>query len=88
MKYKKTACEEITQAVIVSELLIHTETLLKFVNTSACVNKLLLTCVERMALGADFDLDILLSGLGLDNVAASTGNSGLLVIRMDTLSHS
>ena len=32
------------------ELLIEIETLLESVNTSACINKLLLTSIERMAL--------------------------------------
>lgn len=69
------------------ELLIHTETLLEFVDTSACVNKLLLTCIERVALGTNLDSDISFCGTCFNNVAASAGNGSFLVIRMNTLSH-
>ena len=68
-------------------LLVETETLLETVNTSAGINELLLAGEERMALGADFNSDILLSGTGLDHVAAGTGDRGLLIVGMDTLSH-
>ena len=63
------------------------ESLLESVNTSACINQLLLAGEERMALGTDLDLDILLCGTSLDHVAASAGNSGLLVLRMNTFLH-
>lgn len=79
----------LTQAAVISDgkLLIHTETLLEFVNTSACVNKLLLTCEERMTLGAYFDSDIGLCGTGLDHVSASAGNGSFLIIRVKTFFH-
>ena len=65
------------------KLFLHTETLLETVNTAAYINKLLLTGKERMALGANFNTDILLGRAGLDHVTASAGNGGLLILRMD-----
>lgn len=67
--------------------LLNVETLLESVNTSACINKLLLACVERMALRADFNLNILLCGASIDHIAASAGNSGIIILRMDTFFH-
>ena len=61
---------------------------LKALNTSAGVNQLLLTSVERMALGANFDVDLRLGGTSLDDVTASAGDGAVNVIRMDTLLHS
>ena len=40
-----------------------------------------------MALGADFYLDVLLGGLGLDDVTAMAGNGRLVQGRMDVLLH-
>ena len=79
---KNSACA--VQAQAESKLLVHTETLLEAVNTSACINKLLLTGVERMALGADFNSDVLLSGTGLDHITACAGDSGLNVVGMNS----
>ena len=68
-------------------LLIEIETLLEAVNTSAGINKLLLTGVERMALGANFHLDVLLGRLCLDHVAAVAGDGRLVQYGMDVLFH-
>ena len=43
--------------------------------------------VERMALGANFDVDLLRSGAGYESVAAVAGYSCLIIIWMDSLSH-
>jgi len=40
-----------------------------------------------VTLGADFDLDVLLGGTGLDHFAACTTNGGLLVVGMDAFLH-
>ncbi len=64
-----------------------THSLVELVNASACINELLLACIERMALGADFNLDILLCGHSLDHVAAVAGNCCLNKVRMDSLFH-
>ena len=64
------------------------ETLVEALNTSAGVNQLLLASVERMALGANFDVDLRLGGTSLDDVAACAGDGAVNVVRMDTLFHS
>jgi hypothetical protein len=61
---------------------------LKALNTSAGVNQLLLTSVEGMALGANFDVDLGLGRTSLNDVAASTSDGAVNVVRMDTLFHS
>ena len=68
--------------------LLTAETLVEALNTSAGVDQLLLTSVERMALGANFDVDLGLGGTSLDDVAASAGDGAVNVVRMDTLFHS
>ena len=47
-----------------------------------------LTSVEGVALGANFDVDLGLGGTSLDDVAASAGDGAVNVVRMDTLFHS
>ncbi len=69
------------------KLLIQIETLLESVNASAGIYKLLLAGKERMALGANFHLDILLGRLCFDYVTAVAGNGCLEQCRMDVLSH-
>ena len=68
--------------------LLTAEALVEALNTSAGVDQLLLTSVERMALGANFDVDLGLGGTSLDDVAASAGDGAVNVVRMDTLFHS
>ena len=68
--------------------LLTAEALVEALNTSAAVNQLLLTSVERMALGANFDVDLGFGGTSLDDVAASAGDGAVNVVRMDTLFHS
>ena len=69
-------------------LLLQAKTLVEAINTSAGVDQLLLASVERMALGANFDVDLGLGGTSLDDIAACTGDGAVNVIRMDTLLHS
>jgi len=64
------------------------QSLLELVNTSACIDKLLLAGVEGVTLGADFNSDFAaLRRLGDDSFAASAANYGFLVLRMDTFLH-
>ena len=63
------------------------ETLLETIYASACVNQLLLAGEARVALRADFDLDVLLGGHGFHYVAAVAGDGGLFKIRMNAFSH-
>ena len=68
-------------------VLLQVETLVEAVNTSTGVNQLLLAGIERVALGADLNADVLLSGAGREDVATGTANGGLFVLGMDTFSH-
>ena len=69
------------------ELLLQAESLVETINTSTGVNQLLLAGIERVALGADFNSDVLLGGAGGKSVATSTANRSLFVVRMDAFSH-
>ena len=62
-------------------------TLFEHVNTSAGIYELLLTREERMALGANFDTDILFRRSGRNDVPTSAGNIGLFILRMNILFH-
>ena len=67
--------------------LLQIESLVETVNTSTGINQLLLAGVERVALGADFNSDVLLGGAGGKSIATSTANRSLFVLRMDAFSH-
>ena len=69
-------------------LFVNAVLLVELVNAAAGVNELLLAGVERVALGADLDGDVLLRGAGLVHGAAGAADRGRLVIRMDTVFHS
>lgn len=68
-------------------LLCKTKLFVELVNTSAGINKLLLSGKEWVALGADFHLYVLLCRASFDYVAACTFDSGGLVIRMNCVLH-
>ena len=68
--------------------LVQAELLVELGNAAAGIDQLLLASVERMALGANFDVDLGLGGTSLDDVAASAGDGAVNVVRMDTLFHS
>ena len=70
-----------------SVFLLQAEALVEAINTSTGVNQLLLAGIERVALGADFNLDVLLGGASRKDIAASTTNGRLFVIGMDTFLH-
>ena len=64
------------------------KSLLELINASACINKLLLTCEEGMALGANFNSHFAaLGGTGNNSFAASALNDTLYVIGMDSAFH-
>ena len=67
--------------------LLQIESLVETVNTSTGVNQLLLAGIERVALGADFNLDVLLGGTSGKLVATSATDSGLFVSGMDAFFH-
>jgi len=61
---------------------------LELVKTSACIDKLLLTGVEGVALGTNFNSDFAaLGGLGGYYLTASATDYTLLIIRMDSRLH-
>ena len=59
------------------------ETLVEALDASAGIDQLLLAREERVALRADFNLDILFGRQNLDHVAAVAGDGGLFAYRMD-----
>ena len=59
----------------------------KLIDTSACSSSFLLSGVERMALGADFYVDIFLCRSCYEFIAAVADNLCLMVLRMDSFSH-
>ena len=63
------------------------ELFLEFVNTSAGVNEFLFTGKERVALGTNFNSDVLLRGKNLDDITAVAGNGGLFAYGMDAFLH-
>ena len=67
--------------------LLQTKSLVETINTSTGVNQLLLAGIEGVALGADFDTDVLLGGTGREDIAACATDRSLFVLRMDTFSH-
>ena len=54
--------------------------LIELINTSLGSGSLLCACVERVALGADFDVDLRLCGTGNECVAAVACHSSLIIL--------
>ena len=67
--------------------LFDTVSLVELLDTSASLSCLLLSGVERMAFGADFNVDILLGRTGNKRVAAVASYSCLIIFRMDSFAH-
>jgi hypothetical protein len=59
----------------------------KSLDSSRRINQLLFPSIERMALGADFNPNILLRGTGRDFISASTFDHGLKIVGMDIFFH-
>ena len=79
---------EIRQQVLLLDHAANAEALLELVDTATSVNHLLLTGVERVALAAHVQMDVLAQGgTGLDDVAARTGGGDFFVTGMDIGSH-
>ena len=72
---------------LISNFLLAAETLVETLDASAGVDQLLLASVERMALGANFNVDLGLGAASLDDVTACASDHALAVVRMDTLLH-
>jgi hypothetical protein len=67
--------------------LLQAKTLVETINTSTGVNQLLLAGIERVALGADFDSDVLLGRTSGKDIAASAADGSLIVLGMETFLH-
>ena len=65
----------------------HVETLLEAVNASAGINQLLLAGKERVALGANFNLQLRLDRPRLKRLTAYATDDGLAIFGMDLLFH-
>ncbi len=77
-----------TDALFKQGLLLHLcKTLLELVNASAGIYEFLLTCIERMALGADFNVHITLYGVSLNACTTSTSDGSYFVLGMNTVLH-
>ena len=75
-------------SIVVRLLLDSCKSLLELVNTTACINELLLTGEEGVALGANFNSHFAaLGGTGNNSFAASALNDTLYVIGMDSAFH-
>lgn len=68
-------------------LLIHAVALLKHIDAPAGIDELLLTREKRMAFGANFHVNILLRGSGLNHIPAGAGNCRLLILGMNVFLH-
>ena len=68
-------------------MLVHFPHLCEAIDTSTGVNQLLLAGIERVALGADLNTDLLLSGASRKDITTSTANGSLFVVGMDTFLH-
>ena len=67
--------------------LLQAKTLVEAIDTTTGVNQLLLAGIERVALGADLDTDLLLGGASGKDVTAVATDRGLFVVGMDTFLH-
>ena len=68
-------------------MFLQTVALLEAIYSSAAVNQLLPTGKERVALAADFDLQLALGGAGKEGLAAGTTDNRFAVRRMNIFLH-
>ena len=61
--------------------------LVELINTATCLSRFLLSCIERMALGADLNVDILLSRTCHKCISTVAGYCSLMILRMDSFAH-
>ena len=72
----------------IASIELQTVLLVELINAAAGVNELLLAGVEGVALGADFNGDVLLGAAGGDDFAAGAADGGLFVLGVDSGLHS
>jgi hypothetical protein len=63
------------------------ELAVELVNATAGIDQFLLAREKGVTLGADFDLNILFGGAGLDDLPARAFYRGLLIVGMDAFFH-
>ena len=68
-------------------LFVNAVLLVELIDTTTSSSSLLLTSVERVALGANLYVDLFLGGTGNELVAAVAGNLSLIISWMDSFSH-
>ena len=70
-----------------TRIALHAVALLETVHTAAGIDELLLAGIERMALRANIDAQLLLDRTGLKRFTANTADNRLAVIRMNLFLH-
>jgi len=74
--------------IFVYKILFHVVFFLELFNTAACFDKhFLASRVERMALGANFNMNFGLCGACYELIAAVTAHFALMIFRVDSFSH-
>lgn len=68
-------------------ILAHAVLSVELVNTSARLGSFLLACIERMAFGTDFNVNVLVGRACYKCIATVTCYSCLMIIWMDSLFH-
>lgn len=68
-------------------LLLDIEAAAEPLDLTGSVDKPLRSCVERVALGAEVDLQLLAGGLGLECISAGANDGRVNVLRMNSLFH-
>src|SRR5690606_7570770 len=61
--------------------------LLEFVDAARSVNEFQLSCIERMTIAANVDLQLRSHTAGGEGISATTGNGGFLVIWVNAVFH-
>ena len=78
-----TQCSNFRHTLILTHAILP----VKLINTSARLRRLLLSCIERMAFGTDFNVNVLLRRSRHECIAAVARYRRLMVIWMDSFSH-
>lgn len=65
----------------------NTVLLVELIDTATNLASLLSSGIERMALGANFDVDAFLGRSGYEGVTTVAGNGCLIVIRLNIFAH-
>ena len=79
--------KETAEAVSIRLLESNAVALLEAIHTAASVHQLLLAGKERVALGANFNAQLLLRRARHEGIAANTGHGRLLILRMNAFLH-